>query len=340
MRADRLLSTLLLLQAHGRLSGRELADRLEVSARTVHRDMEALSAAGVPVFALRGSRGGWRLNEDWSTQVPALDESELRALLVAQPRVIGDTRMAAAAERAMSKLMAALPVPMRARAVLMRQRLYVDTTAWRGSTENVSQLPIVQDAVSRDRKLKMRYRKEGREVVDRVVDPLGLVAKGSTWYMVAFTPKGLRTFRVSRIEKATLLDQPVRRPADFDLAGFWKNSTEQFQQGWRRYETTLRLEPRAANWVTMCRVVAPAAKQPDGDGWVRLKISFESEEEACFVVMGLGARVEVIEPLELREKQFAELNAALGFVSRRRGSRDPIPADSPLKTQRSLEGKS
>jgi predicted DNA-binding transcriptional regulator YafY len=339
MRADRLLSTLLLLQAHGRLSGRELADRLEVSARTVHRDMEALSAAGVPVFALRGSRGGWRLDEDWSTQVPALEESELRALLMAQPRVIGDTRMAAAAERAMSKLVAALPVPMRARAVLMRQRLYVDTTAWRGSTENVSQLPIVQEAVSRDRKLKMRYRKEGREVVDRVVDPLGLVAKGSTWYMVAFTPKGLRTFRVSRIEKATLLDQPVRRPADFDLAGFWKNSTEQFQQGWRRYETTLRLEPTAANWVTLCRVVAPAAKQPDSDGWVRLKIAFESEEEACFVVMGLGARVEVIEPVELREKQFAELNAALGVVSRRRSSRDPITAESQ-RSQKPHEGKS
>src|SRR5437868_7945678 len=275
MRADRLLSTLLLLQAHGCLSGRELADRLEVSARTVHRDMEALSAAGVPVFALRGSRGGWRLNEDWSTQVPALEESELRALLMAQPRVIGDMRLAAAAERALAKLMAALPGPMRARAALMRQRLYVDTTAWRGSTENVALLPIVQEAVSRDRKLKMKYRKEGSqasELVERLVDPLGLVAKGSTWYMVAFTPKGLRTFRVSRIEKATLLDQPVRRPADFDLAAFWKNSTEQFQLGWRRYETTLRLEPTAANWVTMCRVVAPAAKQPDNDGWVRLKI--------------------------------------------------------------------
>jgi len=316
MRADRLLSTLVLLQAHGRLSGRELADRLEVSARTVHRDMEALSAAGVPVFALRGSRGGWKLNQDWSTQVPALEESELRALLMAQPRVIGDTRMAAAAERALAKLMAALPVPMRARAALMRQRLYVDTTAWRGSTENVSLLPIVQEAVSRDRKLKMRYRKEGSELVDRVVEPLGLVAKGSTWYMVAHTAKGLRTFRVCRIEKAALLDQPVRRPADFDLAAFWKTSTEQFQQGWRRYETTLRLEPRAANWVTVCRVAAPAAKQPDPDGWVRLKISFESEEEACFVVMGLGARVEVIQPLALREKIITKHEAAIANAER------------------------
>jgi len=311
MRADRLLSTLLLLQAHGRMSGRELADRLEVSSRTVHRDMEALSASGVPVFALRGARGGWRLDEHWSTRVPALEEAELRALLMAQPRVIGDTRLAAAAERAMSKLMAALPVPMRARAASMRQRLYVDTTAWRGSTENVALLPIVQEAVARDRRLKMKYRKAGREVVERVVDPLGLVAKGSTWYMVAKTPKGLRTFRVSRIEKAQVLNLPVRRPADFDLVAFWKTSTEQFQQAWTRYQATLRMEPNAASWVRMCRMVAPDAKQADRDGWLRLKIQFENEEEACFWVMGLGARVEVLEPEALREKVIAELGAAI-----------------------------
>ena len=311
MRAGRLLSTLLLLQAHGRLSGREIADRLEVSARTVHRDMEALSSAGVPVFALRGARGGWRLDEDWSTQVPALDEAELRALLMAQPRVIGDVRLAAAAERALAKLMAVLPVPLRARAALMRQRLYVDVTAWRGSTENVAMLPIVQDAVARDRRLKMSYRKAGREVVERVVDPLGLVAKGSTWYMVAWTPKGLRTFRVSRIEKASLLDLPVRRPAEFDLAAFWKNSTEQFQKGWTRYQAVLRLEPGVASWVSSCRIVTPMAKPADRDGWARVTIHFENEEEACFWVMGLGARVEVIEPEELREKVIAELAAAL-----------------------------
>src|SRR5580765_5854818 len=135
MKADRLLSALLLLQAHGRLTGRELAKRLEVSPRTVHRDMEALSAAGVPVFALRGSCGGWQLDEDWRTRVPGLDEAELRALLMAQPRVIGDTRLAAAAERALGKLMASLPVSMRAQANAIRQRLHIDTTGWRGLTE-------------------------------------------------------------------------------------------------------------------------------------------------------------------------------------------------------------
>src|SRR5215475_4205808 len=130
MKSDRLLSALLLLQAHGRLSGRELAARLEVSIRTVHRDMDALSAAGVPVFALRGSRGGWQLDENWRTQVPGLDEAELRALLMAQPRVLGDSALASAAERALGKLMAALPASMRDQATSIRQRLHVDTAAW------------------------------------------------------------------------------------------------------------------------------------------------------------------------------------------------------------------
>src|SRR5437899_2562230 len=128
MRADRLLSALLLLQAHGRLSGHELAKRLGVSTRTVHRDMEALSAAGVPVRAQAGSHGGWALDEEWQTQGPALEEEELRALLMAQPRAIGDAQLAAAAERALSKLKAALPVSLRERAASIQERLYVDTT--------------------------------------------------------------------------------------------------------------------------------------------------------------------------------------------------------------------
>src|SRR5258708_39336370 len=137
MRADRLLSALLLLQAHGRLTSRELAKRLEVSERTMHRDMEALSASGVPVFAMRGSQGGWQLDEGWRTQVPGLDEAELRAFLMAQPRIIGNPRLAAAAERALGKLMAAMPVPMRERAASIRQRLHVDSAGWRGTAGNL-----------------------------------------------------------------------------------------------------------------------------------------------------------------------------------------------------------
>src|SRR5258708_3995087 len=239
MKADRLLSALLLLQARGRLTGRELAQRLEVSLRTVHRDMEALSAAGVPVFALRGSRGGWQLDEDWRTRVPGLDEVELRALLMAQPRVLGDARLARAAERALDKLMAALPVSLREQAASIRQRLHVDTTGWGGVPENLSVLPIVQDAVARDRKLAILYRPAGREPVERTVDPLGRVAKAAT-----------------------------------------------------------------------------------GDLAPRMRVRFDAEDGALFVVLGQGPRAEVIDPASLRDRVAADLTAALQRARARRDHPD------------------
>jgi len=310
MKADRLLSALLLLQAHGRLTGRDMAKRLEVSMRTVHRDMEALSAAGVPVYALRGSSGGWRLDEDWRTEVPGLDESELRALLMAQPRVLGDARLAAAAESALGKLMAALPAAMRERAASIRQRLYVDTRGWRGTGENLARLPVVQEAVARDRKLAIRYWKADRELVERTVDPLGLVAKGTSWYLFARTPHGMRTYRVSRIAEAKLLDDASERPPNFDLAAAWKASTEQFQEQRAGYAVTLRLEPRAAEWVRTWQI----ASEPDSsDGeWVTMRVHFQHENEACFVVKGLGLRAEVLAPAKLRKRlaeEMAELAA-------------------------------
>jgi predicted DNA-binding transcriptional regulator YafY len=301
MKADRLLSALLLLQAHGQLSSREMAERLEVSERTVHRDMESMSAAGVPVFALRGAQGGWRLEKDWHTQVPGLEEAELRALLMAQPRAMGDGKMAAAAERAMSKLMASLPAALRERAVSMRARLHVDTSAWRGSSENLAMLPVVQDAVSRDRKLAFRYQQPGKEVTSRVVDPLGLVAKGSAWYLVANTPRGFRTYRVSRMTEARLLERPCKRPVNFDLAAYWKISMAKFSESLRRCEALLLLEPRAANWMRTWRISSPIEDAGEGDeGWVRLRAQFDCEEEALFVVQGLGAGVEVLEPASLK----------------------------------------
>lgn len=309
MRADRLLSALLLLQAHGKLTGRVLASRLEVSQRTVHRDMEALSAAGVPVLALRGAQGGWRLDEDWRTRVPGFDEAELRALLMSQPRVIGDQRLAAAAERAVEKLMAAMPASLRERAVSIKQRLHVDTTGWWGTAESLATLPIVQDAVSRDRKLSIRYLRKDRERVDRQVDPLGLVAKGTTWYLVANTPAGFRTYRVSRIEEAKVLDIPSERPPDFDLAAHWEKATAEFQEGRPRYAATLRLAPRAAEDVKMWRMVSTVSggDHPDADGWTTMRVHFENEYQARFVVLGFGPNAEVIDPASLRESVAADV---------------------------------
>ncbi len=304
MKADRLLSTLLLLQGHGRLTVRDIAKRLEVSMRTVHRDMDALGAAGVPVFALRGARGGWQLDEHWRTRVPGLDSSELRALLMAQPRFLGDERLARAAERAMAKLLAALPPPLRQQAVSMRERLHVDTTGWSGTPENLAMLPVVQDAVARDRKLFMRYWKAGRERVERTVDPLGLVAKSAAWYLVASARTGLRTYRVSRIEEARLLDRPSKRPAGFDLAAYWKASTEELKSR-PRFEATLCLEQEAARKVLVWRNATEVGKAADG-GWVTLRVQFDDEEQACFVALGFGSKAKVEAPESLRKRVASE----------------------------------
>jgi predicted DNA-binding transcriptional regulator YafY len=314
MKADRLLSALLLLQAHGRLSGRMLARRLEVSMRTVHRDMEALSAAGVPVYALRGARGGWQLEEGWRTRVPGLDRSELRALLMAQPRSLGDARLIGAAERALEKLLASLPAALREEAASMRKRLHVDTTAWWGASEDLSKLPVVQEAVASDRKLRIAYqaaRPEGAERAIRVVDPLGLVVKGGVWYLVAGTTEGLRTYRLSRIEEAAVLAERCARPARFDLAAYWKSSTEELRQGRGRYAATLRLAPSALRSLERwrpSRSVAVGAEPMDAERWATRRVQFDDEEQACFVVLGFGSRAEVMAPASLRERVAAEID--------------------------------
>jgi predicted DNA-binding transcriptional regulator YafY len=274
--------------------------------RTVHRDMEALSAAGVPVFALRGAQGGWRLDEGWRTEVPGLDEAELRALLMSQPRVMGDVRLAAAAESALAKLMASLPAAMRERAASIRQRLHVDTRAWRGTGEDLSMLPVVQDAVARDRKLAIRYRKPGGDEATRTVDPLGLVAKGTTWYLFARTPRGMRTFRVSRIADAHLLDETFERPPNFDLAAAWKASTTDFQEGRGTFDATLRLEPEAAAWIRIWQI---ATVIDETGPWTTMRVRFHHEDEACFVALGLGRRVQVLSPAKLKERVRAEIAA-------------------------------
>jgi len=319
VRADRLLSAILLLQAHGKLSARTLAERLDVSLRTVHRDMEALGMAGVPIFASRGAHGGWQLDEDWRTRVPALDTTELQALLLAQPRAIGDPRLAASAERALTKLVAALPVTLRAHAETMRQRLYVDPTGWRGVAEKLTALPIVQEAVSRDRVIAIDYRAPGREPSSRTVRPLGLVAKGTNWYLMTDTDAGLRTFRVSRIERAVMLDRSFTRPPRFDLAAAWNASTEDYRRT-RKYQATLYTDARAADVLkTYCRVVTEVTHS---DRRVTLRVDFDEEDEACFVVLGLGTSVDVVEPAALRERVAAGVRAAYARLRPGRGRRD------------------
>ncbi len=321
MKSTRLLSVLMLLQAHGRLSSRELAERLEISERTAHRDMEALSESGVPVFALRGAQGGWELTKGWRTKVPGLDEAELRGLLMAQPSALGDPKLAAAAERAFGKLMAALPGSMRDQATSIRARLHIDPTGWRPSSEDISMLPIVQDAISRDVKVSFLYRRADGDTAPRTVDPFGVVCKQNVWYLVARAPAGMRSYRISRMSKAVALAMTFKRPAKFNLAAYWKTSTAELSQSRERYVATLALAPEAvASLSGWCRL------SPAGDAhneteipadWVIQRVDFESLSQAQFIALGFGPRAQVIAPDELRERVDADKAAAYGAISSR-----------------------
>ncbi|HEX4286827.1 MAG TPA: YafY family protein [Terracidiphilus sp.] len=299
MQADRLLSVLMLLQAKGRATERELAEQLEVSQRTIHRDLEALSAARVPVVALRGAQGGWELEKGWRTQVPALDETELRALLMSQPRAAGHPRLAAAAQSALNKLIAALPGPMREQAAAMREKLHVDPTGWHDTGEDLSMLNVVQDAVARERKLAFDYTKANGEKAPRTVDPLGLVAKGMSWYLVARGTNGIRTYRVSRMEAVTPLAAGFERPPRFELAEFWKQSTAELDRKREHYPALLAVTLDAAQRLKSWYAKSPVTQKNPAD-LVHVQVDFESEEHARFIVLGLGSRAKVVKPEALR----------------------------------------
>src|SRR3712207_1410562 len=221
VRADRLLSILLLLQAHGRMSARVLAERLEVSERTIERDLEALSIAGVPVFALRGRRGGWALPDDYRTNLTGLTEAELRSLLVASvPAVLADLGLGEAADRAIAKLIATLPESRRVSADHARSYIHVDPTGWRRQDEAVPHLHALETALRLRRRIRFRYERAGDQgSVERTGDPLGLVAKGSAWYLVAHVEGQTRTYRASRVREVVMLDEAAVPPDGFDQIG-------------------------------------------------------------------------------------------------------------------------
>jgi predicted DNA-binding transcriptional regulator YafY len=311
MRADRLLAILLHLQANRRMTARELARRLEVSQRTIHRDMEALSAAGVPVYAERGAGGGWVLPDDYRTNLTGLSEMEVQALFLTPPdRLLADLGLRRAADGALVKLLAALPAAHRRDADYARQRIYVDTAGWRGARDSVPCLPQVQEAVWRDRRLRFVYGRPDADAVERVVDPLGLVAKGRIWYLVAAVDGNLRTYRVSRIQSAEVLPQPCGRPTDFDLAAYWEQSSSGFVAALPRFEITVRVEPgilsrlEAVGWFSEIQHVAP----PDEDGRLLVRLKCQTEDEALRYALGFGPWLEVVEPTDLR-RQVAEAAA-------------------------------
>ncbi|MEU9453569.1 YafY family protein [Streptomyces sp. NPDC048277] len=308
MRADRLVAALLFLQARGRVTAAELAAELEVSERTARRDLEALTASGVPVYAQRGRGGGWRLVGGARTDLTGLTSPEIQALFLAA----GSSAASPELRSALRKLLRAIPEPLRPHAEAASRARMVDDLDWSrtavmtGGTHHRALERAVLDGV----RVRLGYARPGRTPSDRTVDPLGLVLKAGHWYLVAGTDHGLRSFRLGRVTSVEATGEPVRRPADFDLAAAWRTLVTQLEdrlfaatvQAWAEPDALSLLQQLFGGRLSIGRLLP--------DGRREIEAAGPSVEVLAAQLAGLGTRVEVVGPPLARE-HLARLGRAL-----------------------------
>ena len=297
------MSLLLLLQTRGQLTAPELAEELEVSVRTVYRDVEALSAAGVPVYAEAGRGGGFRLVEGYRTRLTGLSAKEAEALLLggtAGP--VGELGLGTVFAAAQAKLLAAMPKEVADRAFVVRQRFHLDSAGWFKSSRVPAHLAPVATAVWEGRRLEVVYRHYDSELeAERVLDPLGLVLKGGVWYLVAARDGETRTYRISRIRSARILTEESSRPPDFDLPKYWAESVSRFEVGAPRLAVTFQATSRAIAALQRHGYQTEPV-EPSARGKVQATITFDDMDTAVRELMPLGGAVEVLDPHDLRDR--------------------------------------
>jgi len=308
MRAERLLRLLLHLQTRGRSTVAQLAAALEVSPRTVQRDLDALSLAGVPVYSIRGRGGGWTMLPDYRSRLTGLTPSEVMSVFVgATAHVLADLGLDASSDLAVTKLIASLPDGTRREAEYARQRLLIDHAGWDDRRETPRWLDLCRQAVWEERHLQITYAdttaagdgatpdRDRRRRGPFVVAPLGLVAKARTWYLVAARTDGrLRTYRLSRLTSAELTDDTFTRPADFDLATYWARAQREFQASRPSYPIVLKVRDHAVRRFRPLQPMLPA----DNDWWI-IHTDLENPHEACAAVLAQAGAAQVIAPPEL-----------------------------------------
>ncbi|WP_306421058.1 YafY family protein [Halalkalibacter sp. APA_J-10(15)] len=300
MRGDRLISILLLLQSQGQLTAKELAERLDVSERTIYRDMDALSGAGIPVVAERGKKGGWSFLEGYQTNLTGLKESEIHALLVSPSKqLLDDLQLTRTSEDARTKLIASLPAVYREGAKEVWNRIYIDTSSWRNEKEKLKSFEALKQSIWKNHKLNMVYQRSDGQTIERIVQPLGLVAKGNRWYLIASKENGeIRNYRASRIQQASPINETFERPKSFDIAQYWKSSTEAFIKELPTYEVQVKVTQSIIGKLSysshFVRVIE--ISEVDKEGWVLVKLSFDTEEEAIRYILGFSNQMFVVEP--------------------------------------------
>jgi predicted DNA-binding transcriptional regulator YafY len=306
VRADRLLAITLLLQARGGMSAPELAGHLEVSTRTIYRDVDALSTAGIPVYVERGAQGGIRLLDGYHTDLTGLSPGEAEALfLMGIPGPLDELGLTPEMEGARRKLLAALPQARRPLAERLRHRVHVDTVGWDKAPVRTTHLVTIAQAVLTERRITMVYvRGDDNREVRRTVDPLGVVLKAGIWYLVAISSKYDLVFRLSRVRSVTVLDQRARRPHDFDLPAYWQQWLKDFES--RKGSVAVHIRVAAVVADELPRHLGEAVRSQLLDataspaGHLELDLVFDSIEEARTSLLGLGSDIEVLSPAELR----------------------------------------
>jgi predicted DNA-binding transcriptional regulator YafY len=300
MRADRLVAALLVLQARGRVTAAELAGELEISERTARRDLEALAMAGIPVYSRAGRNGGWSLVGGARTDLSGLTADEARTLfLIAGP----SSAVTPEAKAALRKLVQALPETFRADAEAAASAIVLDPASWGGTTApRPAHLDVLQKAVIDGVQVRLHYADRTRTETERMVHPLGLVAKGNVWYLVAGTDAGLRTFRVGRVRSVEVTDQPVERPEDFDLAETWKSVVATVEERRASFRAVALVDP----WVVHALRGQFGANLFVGDtaddGRIEVEIGAWSAEMIADQIAGYGRCIEVLRPDEVRRR--------------------------------------
>ncbi|GAA4477888.1 WYL domain-containing protein [Rhodococcus olei] len=298
MRADRLVATLLLMQARGRVTAAELAEELEVSMATARRDLEALSAAGIPVYPQPGRGGGWALVGGARTDLSGLSATGAQALFL----LVGPAAaVSGEAKAALRKLVRALPQTFRADAEAAAEATMIDPTRWgERDRDRPATVDLLQTAVVRRRKVRIGYVNGARERSERLVDPWGLVDKDDTWYLIAGTDRGRRTFRVDRIVEATTTDESAHRPDDFELATAWDEVVGKMEERRSRIWATVLVEAR---FVPILRDHFGRHCHTDGesdDGRARVRLAAPTPLDIARNLAGWGDAVEVLEPDAVR----------------------------------------
>ncbi len=330
MRASRLVNLLLLLQSRGGLTAAELSRELEVSVRTIHRDVEELSAAGVPIFAERGPLGGIRLVDGYRTRLTGMTADEAEALFLAGlPGPAAQLGLGTVVAAAQLKVMAALPPELRSRASRIVERFHLDVAGWFHAGDSVPHLATLSSAVWDGRALRITYERGSgpRDPVERTLDPLGLVLKGGMWYVIGATNGQIRTYRASRVLEATLLDDRVERPAGFDLAAYWQESSAAYERDVPTVDVTVRV-PKDREW-RIADAFGQAAlaagqrlEEADPDGWERLRLTLSWPDEVPGKLLSIGSSLEVLGPPDIRDRVLA---TASRIVER---YRDSVPVDA------------